>query len=208
MAIYKDGLLGPYRGKIGPVVGSNWRNIDVSRSLPRKTNTPASEKQLAQRLKFKLAIDFLLGIKDVIKINSKGNAATSKTDLNAATKIIINKMEGVYPDFKIPYPEAVFSKGSLMNILPVVTLPDTETINISWSPRLGLGASEHDVVNVILYIESTESFLLYDTAKRKDASFSYHVEEVGVGLIHIWTFVSTADGTDRSDSKYCGNATF
>ena len=38
MGTYNKGILGPFSGKVGTVVGASWRGKDVMRSLPKKTD--------------------------------------------------------------------------------------------------------------------------------------------------------------------------
>lgn len=59
MVRFLKGITGAYSGKVGSVIGSNWRNVDYVRSLSKRSNKPASEDQLAQRAHFALAVSFL-----------------------------------------------------------------------------------------------------------------------------------------------------
>jgi len=204
MATYEQGLLGPFKGKVGNTVGSNWRDIDFMRSRPRKSNKPASEKQLAQRLKFAMAVEFLAPVRNLIRVLPQDRRKSRKTDFNEASTILMKNMEGQYPVFTIPFKAVVFTRGSLMNILPVVENGNDEGLRIVWSPRLGHGASENDVINIIVYNESTQDFFLFDEATRGTAEYSLYADQIGKGRIHIWTFVSTAAGTEYSNSQYCG----
>lgn len=45
MGTYKNGIAGPFSGKIGGVVGSGWKGIDYIRSIPRKSKGPPSDRQ-------------------------------------------------------------------------------------------------------------------------------------------------------------------
>ncbi len=52
MAIYKQGILGPFSGKVGTVVGSSWRGIAYIRSLAAKVGNPRTQKQVSNRARF------------------------------------------------------------------------------------------------------------------------------------------------------------
>ncbi|WP_291131895.1 DUF6266 family protein [Flavobacterium sp. UBA7682] len=52
MGTYNKGILGPFSGKVGTVVGANWRGKDIMRSLPKKTNRTPTETQLLKRQLF------------------------------------------------------------------------------------------------------------------------------------------------------------
>ncbi len=51
MATYKQGILGPFSGKVGTVVGSSWRGIAYIRSLAAKVANPRTAAQVAARAK-------------------------------------------------------------------------------------------------------------------------------------------------------------
>jgi len=75
MAEIKKGILGGFSGKVGTVIGVNWRGKDIIRSLPKASKKAPTEEQLIQRVKFRKTIVFynhcvlsktgILGIKQV-----------------------------------------------------------------------------------------------------------------------------------------------
>ncbi|MBB6239500.1 hypothetical protein HDC90_004153 [Pedobacter sp. AK013] len=71
MATYSKGANGAFSGKVGSVIGSNWRSIDYLKGLPKKSSKPSTEPQLAQRSKFALAPLYLSPIKDILNIGFK-----------------------------------------------------------------------------------------------------------------------------------------
>ncbi len=67
MATFNKGILGGFSGKVGTIVGSNWRGLDVIRSLPKKTSRFATEKQLIVQAKFSLIAHFLAPLKPLLR---------------------------------------------------------------------------------------------------------------------------------------------
>lgn len=204
MAVYEHGLLGPFKGKVGATVGSNWRDIKFMRSLPRPSPKPATEKQLAQRMKFSKATDFLTPLRSIIKILPEGKSKGAKTDFNEAVSIVMKNMEGEYPNFVIPYKDVALTSGSLMGVFLSIDGVDDEGIHLSWSTRLGYGASDHDVVNLVLYSEETLGFYPFNDGTRGAGSFTIPREELGEGDCHIWVYTESVDGVERSNNKYYG----
>lgn len=49
MAQIKKGILGGFSGKVGTVVGANWRGKDIIRSLQKSNNKAPTDLQLLQR---------------------------------------------------------------------------------------------------------------------------------------------------------------
>ncbi|HNP33863.1 MAG TPA: DUF6266 family protein [Flavobacterium sp.] len=66
MRTYNKGILGPFSGKVGTVVGANWRGKDIIRSLPKKTNRTTTETQQLQRDKFTAVSEFLTPMSAVL----------------------------------------------------------------------------------------------------------------------------------------------
>lgn len=71
MGTIKKGILGGFSGKEGTVIGANWCEIDVMRSLPKKSKNLPTASQLEQRLRFGLAMSFLSPIKAIKAIIDK-----------------------------------------------------------------------------------------------------------------------------------------
>ena len=59
MASFQKGILGGFSGKVGTVVGGNWKGIDYMRSKGVNGNKNPTLSQLTQQAKFKLGIIFL-----------------------------------------------------------------------------------------------------------------------------------------------------
>ena len=72
MANADDGILGRFRGKIGTVVGVSSGGNFYMRSLPRK-RTKADPTELANRAKFKIVLNHLAPLKDLVKAGFKGH---------------------------------------------------------------------------------------------------------------------------------------
>ena len=98
MAEIKKGILGGFSGKVGTVVGVNWRGKDIIRSLPKKSKKRPTDLQLMQQIKFKKVIGFLQPIRPVLNLyfgnrvglKSRYNIATSYTLSNALDLSLIH----------------------------------------------------------------------------------------------------------------------
>ena len=77
------GINGPYVGKIGKVVGYQWRGIWVTRAMPEEFHDAKSERQLEQRGRFKAMVGFAGRLKDILRIGLKQSALKAhKTECN------------------------------------------------------------------------------------------------------------------------------
>jgi len=202
MGIYVKGLLGAFSGKVGNVIGSNWRSIDYLRSLPKPSSKPATAKQKAQRAKFALAIEFLSPMREILNIGFNDKSQTKMTAFNNATNDLLFKIEGEYPDFTIPYPKVRFSTGSLREAMGVIGETVEGNPSINWKNSGGiLEGLPTDVVYVILYHPEKDDFFV-QTAPRGAQECPIDLEEMGTGEFHVWVLVISEDGTKRSKTRY------
>ncbi|TCK84959.1 DUF6266 family protein [Albibacterium bauzanense] len=208
MAIYVKGALGSFSGKLGNVVGSNWRSIDYLRSLPKPSKKAATAKQIAHRSKFALVIEFLNPLRSFINMGYNDSQERKMTAFNRAVRHLLPKVEGQYPDFSIPYDDVRLSKGSLKTISPLVTKNLDGDLDITWDPTVNpLSSEADDLVYFIMYNEATKDYFLYQDAIREDGEDSINPEIMGQGELHIWSAVSSSDGSKRSNSSYFGSLT-
>ncbi len=169
MAIYVKGALGSFSGKLGNIVGSNWRSIDYLRSLPKPSKKAATAKQIAHRAKFALVADFLNPLRGFINMGYNDPKQQKMTAFNRATSHLLTKIEGQYPDFIIPYDEVKLSKGSLKSIAPLVTMNLDGDLEIIWDPTVNpLSSEADDLVYFVMYNEATKDYFLYQDSIRED----------------------------------------
>jgi len=204
MGIYVKGAFGAFSGKVGNLVGSNWRSIDYLRSRPRPSKKAATELQLAQREKLILVTDFLSPVRDLINIGLNDKGRNKSMAYNIAVMNLIKQLEGVYPNFTIPYSEVKFSKGDLSTITVETGTDMDGNFQVQWSPRLGHTAKLTDKVYLIFYKEEAEDFFVFQDCVRGDAEYSIAPKEMGTGTFQLWTFLFSEDGKKRSKSQYIG----
>lgn len=72
MGVIKRGILGGFSNKVGPVVGSSWKGIDVIKSKPVSVSNPNSPAQQVQRSAMRDANIFLrsFGLDNVKRLNN------------------------------------------------------------------------------------------------------------------------------------------
>jgi len=120
MGKISQGILGGLSGKVGNVIGGNWKGIDYLRIKPSSVANPRTEGQVNQRNKFTISLEYLQANKDFIKLGYKA-FATKKTEFNAAMSYVLNNgISGSAPNFSVDYSLALLSRGSLGSIPKVV----------------------------------------------------------------------------------------
>lgn len=205
MAIYTKGPLGEFSGKMGSVIGSNWRSIKYMRSVPRPTNKPASTEQKSIRSSFALVSEFISPLRDFLNLrysDSKGK----KTGFDKAMSQVMTLVEGSYPDLSINYGKVEFSRGGLSPIRPLFLIDDNNNLKITWKPTTSLGTAEsNDLVSIVLYDEKLKDYYVFENALERGAeSFIINRAEIGSGDFHIWTMVTSFDLSRFSNSIYHG----
>lgn len=144
MGTISKGILGGFSGKVGTVVGGNWKGIDYMRSKGKPTNNAnASQSQLAQQIKFALCIRFLQSMSAFLALSFR-SFAVKKTGINAALSFTLkNAISGAYPNFDIHYPDVLVSRGDLPNVLgPTASMGAASQLNFVWTDNAGVGIAK------------------------------------------------------------------
>lgn len=208
MAIFLKGITGAYSGKIGNVIGSNWRSIDYIRSLPKKSNKKASEAQLRQRAKFALSVAFFAPIKDVLNLGFSDSNLKKSSGFNMGLSAMMKTdFVGEYPDLSINYADVKISKGShasLDSFEMIETAAHQLTLHWSNTPNL-FNSFGDDVVIVLLYHVREKLFSIFENTTRAAETCVMQLPATSATK-HIvgWVFTMQRDGAKTSDSQYLG----
>ena len=172
MANYNQGILGPFSGKVGPVVGSTWKGRQVmkSRPYPKKKITPSIlQARVQQRLT--VISNYLRPFGGLISLGMRYVAkAAAVTPRNYATKKnmenSMNLSQGVWS--VIPSTVAI-SEGQFGAVPSVLLSQVAQGLSVSWTNNggaiIGMTAggrnvelADTDKVWVVLYnVEKKET---------------------------------------------------
>jgi hypothetical protein len=134
MGTIKKGILGGFSGKVGTVIGGNWKGIDYMRSKAASISNPKTEAQLDQRARFSAALKFLQPLTSFLRVGFKSYAVKMTAFNSAMSYNLNNAMDGVYPEYFIDYESALVSRGSLPGALnPRVQSITPNQIDFGWS---------------------------------------------------------------------------
>ncbi len=81
MGKIKKGILGGFSGRVGNVIGGSWKGIDYMRSEATSISDPKTAKQLEQRSKFRVAVEFAKNCVPLINVGLK-QYATKRSEFN------------------------------------------------------------------------------------------------------------------------------
>ena len=100
MATFLNGILGGFSGKVGTVIGCNWKGIDYMRSRATSHSNPRTEAQLDQRARFSVMGKFIRPLILFLRIGFK-NQAIKMSGFNAAMSYnLANAVTGIYPAYE------------------------------------------------------------------------------------------------------------
>ena len=211
MGKISQGILGGLSGKVGNVIGGNWKGIDYLRIKPSSVANPRTVGQVNQRNKFSATIQFLQPNKEFLNVGFK-SYAVKKTAFNAAMSYTLgNAITGVAPDFTVDYSLALLSRGSLSNVANgVVDVSVPEVVSFTWSDNsLEGNANATDKSMLLIYNPiKKESITILDGANRSIGSEVVSVPVSYAGdTLHMYMAFISLDGKQVSNSVYLGSGT-
>ncbi|RAV27824.1 DUF6266 family protein [Sinomicrobium soli] len=211
MATIMKGILGGFSGKVGTVVGFNWRGKDVIRSRPKPSSKPPTDKQKLQQMKFKLVVGFLQPLKSVQQLFF-GTRSGVKSRVNQAVAYTINEAVEVINDLpELVYNKVLITRGDLAGFQNVALTNQTGgVLSLSWEDNSIQGnASDTDLVNLVCYCPETETFELFLLlAQRSDLTATVTLPDVYVGkTVETWAYFNNQDQEKACNSPYLGTFT-
>jgi hypothetical protein len=206
MGIIRNGILGGFRKKVGAITGAFWKDLNVIKALPRKSNKPPTEKQTGHRTKFGLVTGFLSTLSELIDIAYKSSG--SKSPMNEAVAYHMkNAVTGVAPNYTLDYTKLMFSSGKLA--IPSTFSVDTITagkVDFNWSLEADSKYRDAtDTINVLAYNPTKDqSVLLTAAAPRSAKTFSLQMplDFVGDSVHCFFSFTSVKKKNLHSKSMY------
>lgn len=210
MGTFEKGILGGFSGKVGTVIGGNWKGIDYMRSKSGKRTFNPSQKQLEQQLKFALMMRFLQPMSALLA-ESFHDFAVRKTGINAAFSYNFKEaITGIFPDYAIDYSKALVSRGNLPNALgPTVISGAGSILTWSWTDNLSTTANPNDKAILVAYCPTTkQAIFATDAGKRSDLTADLNVLTFSGQAVETYIgFLSATDKNNASVSIFTGEVT-
>ncbi len=147
-----QGILGPFSGKVGTVVGSVINGKGYMRGLSTSHKDAKTKRQMAQRLKFKLGMQLVAPASDFIKIGFRNDAAKQFTINVAMSRNLKTAITGDYPSFGIDPSKVVFAHGKLAEAEGYKASVDGNMVSFIWDDNSnGEDAEASDFAMLIVY---------------------------------------------------------
>jgi hypothetical protein len=209
MGKYLKGILGPFSGLVGTVVGATWKGLWVMRSRPVTTGKAPTQAQMVQRATFTLLSQFLSPLNDLLRIGfqaynselSPFNAAFAANSEQAVT--------GTYPNLTIDYPKIKLAKGRLLAV-PDIAMATTQDarLDFSWVNNADPDSTNGtDKITFLVYNPAKQGFAMArQVVARSALSYNMMVPAMwSEDNVYVWAFFVKADGKTSSNSAYVGS---
>ena len=209
MGKIKQGILGGFSGKVGPVIGASWKGKAYIRAIAQHIFNPNTPGQREQRAKFKLVSTFISKVYQAIKIGFK-NYAVLETEGNAAMSVnLAEAVQGTGELVSLDWTKVVLSRGSLPNPtnLNAEAVEDEHQVKVSWKGNAGVTreALATDKITVVLYNSDRKTALIDDTGERATSGTTKtvtidHSPDWAGDSIQVFLFAHSEDGKLTSES--------
>lgn len=212
MGKYKKGILGPFRGKVGTVVGSSWQGEYYLKSVPDFGDYTPTEAQLNVRFKLAMVTTFLKRLKPLINVGYQ-QFNQGITPMNAATSYHLkNAVTGTSSmDYAIDYTKVMFSEGDLPEAVhPLVAVTLAARLDFSWTDdSLPASSGGTDRATMLAYnVDKNKFTMLPSAAARSAEAYVLQLPPDWSGdTVHTWISFVNALGKEVSNSNYIGEFT-
>lgn len=214
MSQYNQGILGPFSGKVGTVVGSFWKGRFVMRGRPTHMTNPNTPAQQTQRARFSIVSESLAPLRQVVNVGFATRADIENvTPVNVAMQINMEQaVSGSGTSVSIVWNRFMIAGGTLLNVeTPTATAAASHKINIAWVNNAGVQSDvlDNDFVMVAAY-NPTKKQAVYDivTMRRDDQSGVLTVPSTWVGdAVQTFIFTTSEDKSRNSPSVNMGAVT-
>jgi len=205
-----DSILGGTTGRTGRIVIANVFGTEISRIRPKKSDKPATPKQVLVKDRMKLSAMFISGYKSFAS-SYFGQRSGMRSRYNMAMTNIMNayKIDFTALSINRVNEDIIFSKGDLPEVpLNSLTSATPSTFTVLWEDNSdGTDALATDLI-CILYCAEDEDRpkLLRGIATRADGTVTVTLLSKYAGkTIHVWLCLLNAEGKRVSISEYVGN---
>jgi hypothetical protein len=209
MATFEKGILGGFSGKVGTVIGGNWKGIDYMRSKANKRTFIPSQKQLEQQLKFALVMRFLQPMSRLLEI-SFNDFAIQKTGINSAFSYnYSNAITGAFPDYSIDFSNALISRGNLPNVLgPSVVSGAGSILTWVWTDNNSSDTLPTDQAILVAYCPAMrQAIFTTNGGNRSDLTADLNLLTFTGKAVETYIGFISADGKSVAVSIFTGEVT-
>jgi hypothetical protein len=208
MAKFNDGINGPFKGKVGTVVGATWKGIPYIRSLPDPRISAPTKGEMTNRTKWALSQSWLQPITQFVRIGWKGYSRKSEGFIAAKSYLMKYAFEKEADEVIINPALVKLSSGDLP--LPVTieaTQLENSLVQFTWDTGFDSEkANNGDQIMMLAYNDEMRSAKVDVMGQlRKNGSDTLTLKAAAPGTYHLYAAFISYDRTRQSDSVYLGS---
>ena len=204
MGVIKRGILGGFSGKVGPVVGSTWKGIEVVKSKPQSVANPNTASQQTQRGKLReIVADARILLAAIIQ-PFWNPFAQQKSGYNA----FVSENIDAYSETGLDTPSSFYaSRGSLLGLtIGAATADESDSeIVVPWTDNSGdADALATDKVSVLVYNVTQDLWIVDTESETRDAgTVTVSTSDIAESdVLEVYLFASRPDVSKVSDSDH------
>ncbi len=219
MAKLEQGILGPFRGKVGTVVGYMWRGKHVVRGYRKEINYPNTANQRAERDWFVSMVRFAATARQALLLGMREKAARwQMTEGNAFVKMnksafkrnqiekieSIDSIDSMDSMNSIDYQRIILSEGSAAPVrFSTANVDGNSVLSVDFEKNGGMSrARGGDRVYLYIYNTATREGFLSHPAERRSGRLAVQLPDGWTERnVKLWGFVVDKEGR-ASGSAY------
>ena len=170
MAIIEQGIIGPFSGKCGNIIGYIRNGQFCMRSMPTHYHDRRSKRQLENRSRFTLVMKVMSLVRPVITLGFH-RYASDITEMNAATRD--NYYSLVKPNgnaLKYNFPGLILSRGPVEPLSTPIQTQTNHTLQLLWDAHFIPGAGQDNVSVMLLNANRMTMKFFHNIAQRQDGT--------------------------------------
>jgi len=201
MGVITQGILGGFSGKVGPVVGGKWKDIDYMRGYVVPSN-PNTTGQQTVRTKFSALVNLARLLLSTILQPFWDLYYSDMSGFNAwisENYILVdgsNKLQAT----------SLMAKGNLETLHTNTSTYDTATgeTSISWTAGIQSNGASDDTVGIVIYEKTTDRFFFdIGNITRNDGTTLVTIDSGFSAtnvIVYIFAYRGTGPALEVSDS--------
>ena len=209
MGKIKQGILGGFSGKVGPVIGAAWKGIAYMRGMALSHYDPKTQEQLEQRAKFGMMSKFVALAGVFIKIGFKSAESGTTAQDEAMSYNLKNAVSGTYPNYSPDLTKVRFATGSLPNVeSPNATDDSAGNIHVTWTDNSGVGeATGEDPIMVLFYDKDKNDvrMILQENLRASEEVTLETPLSWSGDTVHVYCYAKSVKSSNCSTSTHVGS---
>ena len=204
MAKIPQGILGGIKGKIGGIIGTSWKGINVIKTAPLSVANPQTAGQVAQRTKFGNVVAFAVLILSVVIKPLWDRFASKQSGFNAFIQSNVSLFAAEMPVFGTGF---IISKGKMAStsISSLVADAGASEVGLEWVDDSGSGyklATDIPYAVVINHTQGTvNSYESLSNRENEEINIPLDSALVAGDVIDAYLAFKRADGTIVSNTS-------